>query len=242
MVVVIHQPLFLPWLGYLHRMAQADLFVLLDHVQFERASYQNRTRIGMEGTVRWITVPVIQRSQKERIADKEIDNRRDGARWWAPNHFRTLRQAYRDAGHFDDYAVELKSILERRWERLVELDLAALDFMRQAFGIRTPIILSSQLDVVREERQGLRGELALDICREVGATRLLAGVGTGSRYLDADAFADADIEIGRHEFEHPVDPQRGAAEFMPGLSALDLLFNCGPESRKILAGEAEALV
>ena len=44
MIVAIHQPHYLPWLGYLHRMAQVDLFILLDHVQFERRNYQNRTR------------------------------------------------------------------------------------------------------------------------------------------------------------------------------------------------------
>ena len=81
MVVVIHQPHFMPWLGYLHRMAQADLFVLLDHVQFERGNYQNRTRIRMGDEPRWLTVPVVQRSQKERIVDKEIDNRLQGDRW-----------------------------------------------------------------------------------------------------------------------------------------------------------------
>ena len=95
MIVTIHQPHFLPWAGYLHRMAQADLFVLLDHVQFERANYQNRTRILMNGAPRWVTVPVVQRSQKERIVDKEIDNRLEGPRRWGPIQFATLRQARR---------------------------------------------------------------------------------------------------------------------------------------------------
>ena len=57
MIVAIHQPHFLPWLGYLHRMSRADLFVLLDHVQFERRNYQNRTRIRIEDEARWLTVP-----------------------------------------------------------------------------------------------------------------------------------------------------------------------------------------
>src|SRR5262249_11031495 len=60
MKVAIHQPCFLPWLGYLDRMARSDLFVLLDHVQFERRGYQNRTPIRMEGEQRWLTVPVVQ--------------------------------------------------------------------------------------------------------------------------------------------------------------------------------------
>jgi hypothetical protein len=59
MLVAIHQPNYFPWLGYLDRMAKADLFVVLDHVQFERRSYQNRIQILLEGEPRWLTVPVI---------------------------------------------------------------------------------------------------------------------------------------------------------------------------------------
>ena len=80
MIAAIHQPHFLPWLGYLHRMACADVFVLLDHVQFERRNYQNRTMIRLDGEPRWLTVPVLQRSQKERIIDKSVDNGSGSAR------------------------------------------------------------------------------------------------------------------------------------------------------------------
>src|SRR3954463_8727484 len=110
MLVAIHQPCFAPWLGYLDRMMRSDLFVLLDHVQFERRNYQNRTMIRMNDEPRWLTVPVIQNSQKERIIDKEVDNRLDGAKWWSPNHFTTLRHAYRDARFFDTYAAQFKQL------------------------------------------------------------------------------------------------------------------------------------
>src|SRR5918912_1436497 len=100
MRVAIHQPHYLPWLGLLHRMAAADLFVLLDHVQFERGNYQNRTQVRINGVPHWLTVPVMQRSQKERILDKEIDWTRD----WAAAHYETLRRAYTAAGYFGAYA------------------------------------------------------------------------------------------------------------------------------------------
>src|SRR6266850_3654749 len=106
-LVAIHQPHYLPWLGYLHRMSQADLFIVLDHVQFERRNYQNRSQIRIDGEARWLSVPVEQRSQKERIVDKVVDNS-DAARPWSRNHFATLRYAYRDAGYFSSYAGELK--------------------------------------------------------------------------------------------------------------------------------------
>lgn len=228
MIVAIHQPHFIPWLGYLHRMAQVDLFIVLDHVQFERRNYQNRTQIRLDGEARWLTVPVIQRSQKERIIDKEVDNR-DGQRAWGRNHFATLRHAYRQAAHFADYAAALQKILEQRWEKLTELNAAMLSLLCDAFGIRTRVVRSSDLVV-----QGAKSELIMNLCRAVKADALLAGFGGSRGYLDLEAFARHGIQVKTHAFVHPVYRQCGPAPFMPGLAALDLLFNEGPSSRSIL--------
>jgi hypothetical protein len=232
MIVAIHQPHFLPWLGYLQRMARADLFVLLDHVQFERRNYQNRTMVRMDNEARWLTVPVVQKSQKERIVDKEIDNPVEGAKWWSPNLFSTLRHAYRDAGFFGAYAPALKRLFETRWARLVDMNQAGLDLLRDAFGIGTPLARSSELGV-----EGARGDLILNICRAVGADTMLAGMGGSRGYLDVDAFARAGVRIVFHDFRHPEYPQCGMgpdAPFIKGLSGIDMLFNCGPDSRNLL--------
>jgi hypothetical protein len=244
MIVSIHQPCYLPWLGYLQRMAQADVFVLLDHVQFERANFQNRTRIRMpsgkpngpdyEG--RWLTVPVVQRSQKECIADKDIDNRAEGARLWSAIHLATLRHAYRDAACFDLYMPALKEILSARWQRLVDLNRAMLEVLRDAFGIRTPLVRSSELGV-----HGVKSELVLQICRRLGAHTFLGGMGGSRAYLEREAFARAGIDVVWQEFRHPAYPQCGDAPFIAGLSALDLLFNCGPQGRRLfIENEAAA--
>jgi hypothetical protein len=227
MLVAIHQPNYLPWLGYLDRMAKADLFIVLDHVQFERRNYQNRTQILLEGEPRWLTVPVVQLSQKERIREKRVDNSEGGSRRWGPNHFKTLRYAYRKAPYFDHYAPRLREILEARWDRLVDLNLAALEFLRDAFEIRTPLRLSSQM-----KAEGARSELLLNLCREAspGAT-FLGGLGGSRRYLDHEAFARAGIGVQWQVLEHPVYPQCGGGAFQPGLTALDILFNVGPLAR-----------
>ena len=228
MLVAIHQPNFLPWLGYFDRMVQADLFVLLDHVQFERRNYQNRTLIRLEDEARWLTVPVVQLSQKEKIVDKRVDNPAgDAARWWGPNSFNTLRYAYRKAPHFDLYAPRLREIFERRWEKLVDLNIATLEFAREALGIATPMIRSSTLDA-----EGQRSELLLDICRKVGATAFLGGMGGSRGYLDKEAFAAASMGVVWQDFRHPEYAQCGEKPFIPGLSVLDLLFNHGPASRE----------
>lgn len=231
MIVAIHQPHYLAWLGYLHRMAQVDLFIILDHVQFERRNYQNRGRIRLDGGAHWLTVPVVQRSQKERIVEKSVDN--SGPRPWGPSHFATLRHAYRAAEHFGTYAGMLRKILDARWERLAELDRAMLDFLRDAFEIRTPLARSSELGV-----DGAKSDLILNLCRAAGADALLAGFGGSRAYLDADAFGRKGVRIQWHDFTHPTYQQCGADPFIPGLASVDLLFNCGPQSRAILIGQA----
>ena len=227
MLVTIHQPHYLPWLGYLHRMAQADLFVVLDHVQFERGNYQNRTRVLVNGAPHWLTVPVEQHSQKERIQEKRVENRLD----WARAHFETLRRSYGGAGYFGAYSADLRAVYSTQWERLVDLNDALLEILRRAFDIRTPLVRSSTLGV-----EGQKSELVLDICRAVGAKALLVGLGGSREYLDRAAFADAGIELRFQEFAHPQYVQRGRSPFTPGLSAVDLLFNCGPVSRDALMG------
>ena len=226
MRVAIHQPHYLPWLGYLHRMAEADLFVVLDHVQFERGNYQNRTQVRVNGAPHWLTVPVRQRSRSERICDKLIDN----AQAWAALHYETLRRAYTAAGYFGAYASELRGIYGRRWERLVDLNDATLALLREAYGISTPLVKSSELGVA-----GAKSELVLDLCRAVGASALIVGLGGSRAYLDRAAFAEAGIALELQEFSHPVYAQRGGGRFTPGLSALDQLLNCGPREEYRLA-------
>ena len=230
MIVTIHQPLFLPWLGYLDRMARADLFVVLDHVQFERANYQNRARYLLDGAPRWLSVPVVHRSQKERIIDKEIDHRGiPGKTPWGEAAFATLRHAYREANFFRPYAAPLKALLEARWPRLADLSLASVELMREAFAIRTPMIRSSQLAV-----HGQKSDLVLAICRAVGASTFLGGMGGSRAYLDTAAFERAGIRVEWQQFRHPVYSQAGGAQFVAGLSAVDALFNCGPLARELI--------
>jgi hypothetical protein len=236
-IVAIHQPTFFPWLGYFDRMANSDLFVIMDHVQFERRNYQNRTLIRLEDEARWLTVPVVQLSQKEKIVDKRVDNPDDisGSRWWGPNSFNTLKYAYRKAPYFDAYAPRLREMFEARWDKLLDLDMATLEFLREELEITTPMIQSSTLTV-----EGQRSGLLLNICLEVGASAFHGGMGGSREYLDHEAFKAANMDVVWQQFTHPEYPQAGAAPFIKGLSALDLLFNCGPRSAEILRTKSEA--
>lgn len=232
MIVAAHQPNFLPWLGYFDKMRKADLFVSVDHVQFERQGFQTRTRVrGGEGP-RWITVPVVQESRDERIMDKRVDNSRCGRSRWGRKMLLTLKYAYQGTPHFAALEPALLKILDERWELLSDLNHALIELCRKALDVRTPMLKSSELGV-----RGARSEMVLDLCRKAGADVYLAGGGASRRYLDLAAFEKAGIRVEWQEFAHPRYPQRPAGgEFVEKLSALDLVFNCGPDAGRILRG------
>lgn len=231
MIVTIHQPHFLPWLGYMERMRRADLFILLDHVQYERQNYQNRVKIKTNHGPRWLTVPVSRGSQSDTILEKVVLDGWDGNTTWGQRAFMSLWYPYRRAACFDLYAGPIKEILEARWERLVDLDLKTIEFLREALSIKTPMVRSSELGATSQ-----KSDLILELCRKVGADVFLGGLGGSRGYLDEQAFAEAGIRIEWHEFRHPRYWQQPKPdEFVEGLSAIDLLFNCGPRSAEILA-------
>ena len=232
MIVAAHQPNFIPWLGYFDKMRKADLFVSVDHVQMERQSYQNRVRVKTGEGARWITVPVVQESRDERIVDKRVDNSRDGRFRWGRKMFLTLKYAYQSAPHFRAHETALSEILDAQWESLSALNHRLIDYCREALEIRTPIVKSSGLAI-----GGAKSEMVLNMCREVGADVYLAGSGASRGYLDVPAFERAGIRVAWQDFDHPTYRQYPACDsFVERLSALDLLFNCGPQSAEVFRG------
>lgn len=232
MIVAAHQPNFIPWLGYFDKMRKADLFITVDHVQMERQSYQNRVRIKTGAGTRWITVPVIQTSRAERIMDKRIDNSREGRFRWSRKMSLTLKYAYQSAPYYRAYAPALEEIFEAPWERMAELNGRLIEFCRAALGIRTPMLTSSSLKI-----SGTKSDMVLNMCREAGAEVYLAGYGASRDYLDVPAFERAGIRVVWQDFDHPRYRQYPCCDvFIENLSALDMIFNCGPGSREFLRG------
>lgn len=237
MIASAHQPHFLPWLGYFDKIRRSDVFVLLDHVQFERRNYQNRTRIKTRAGERWLTVPVHQRSRAERIIEKEIDNAPDGKLPWGEKMIRTIENSYGKARYWGAHRGFFEDALLRPWTRLVDLNDALLTYLLAQLDVRTPVVRSSSLGHI----PGARGEMILNLCRAVGAHTYLSGSGGSRAYVDVDLFERAGVQVVWQDFAHPGYPQlKPPDDFIPGLSVLDLLFNCGPESGAILRGKAAA--
>jgi hypothetical protein len=231
MIVAAHQPHYLPWMGYLDKLAKSDVFVVMDDLQFEKENYQNRNRIKLNHGPHWLTVPLHRGNQTDRLCDKRIDNTgRGGRHHWQHRHWRTLVTHYGTAPHFARYAAELEDVFVRRWDSLVELDLHMLDLARTWFRITGPIVRASSLGL-----SGHKTERIIEMCRAVGARTYLSGRGGSTGYLDLDAFARAGISVAWQRFNHPHYPQRYAGVgFVSHLGFLDLLFNCGPDATAVL--------
>lgn len=222
MKVAIHQPQYLPWLGYFDKLDSADLFIFLDTVQFKKHEWQNRNRIRVKDGWQWLTVPIIDRFP-ERIDCVQVNAATD----WQRKHCQALRLHYGRAPFWEPLGPELAALLERPWSRLAELNVAVTDLLCRHLGIRTTRVLASSLSAREEPTDRL-----IDLCRAVGATVYLAGQ-SGPAYMDVGRFAEAGIAVQIQAYAHPEYPQR-YRPFVSHLAVVDLLFNCGPESLAIL--------
>ncbi|NOT24849.1 MAG: WbqC family protein [Acidobacteria bacterium] len=218
--IVVLQPGYLPWLGFFDQLHRADVFVYYDDVQYDKNGWRNRNRIKTQSGPLWLTVPVLHSGTGfAKILDVEIDRRTP----WARKHLASVRQAYARAPFVDRYLPELETLLQREWTHLVDLDLACVDLMARWLHLQPRIERSSRLGI-----NGDRSERLVNICRHFGATTYVSG-DAAQTYLDVELFARHGIAVEWQRYTHPVYPQQHGA-FVPYLSALDLLLNCGDEA------------
>ncbi|HEY0377633.1 MAG TPA: WbqC family protein [Pyrinomonadaceae bacterium] len=225
MLVAIHQPEHLPWLGFFEKMLRADLFVLLDDVQYATGDFQNRNRVKGAGGAQWLTVPVVHKFPQQIYEVLVAGND------WQAKHWKTLRSCYARAAHFETFAPLFEDFYGRPWAGLAELNVAAIELVARALGVERKWVMASELKV-----KGQKSERVLNICQMLGGSAYYSGR-AGSAYLDRESFRRAGIEIVVQNFDHPVYEQLFIKEsgFVPNLSTLDLLFNCGAQGVRLIA-------
>lgn len=227
-----HQPNYIPWSGYFHKMAVSDCFVLADDVQYSSQGYTNRTRIKTAQGAQWLTVPVLTKGRGlQSIRELRIDCSRN----WRRKHWKALCRNYASAPCFELYADFFDNLYRREWHFLADLNIHIIAHLREALGIAGPLYLSSDLEIPACDATGRIVQMA----EKTGCTRYVSGRGGSTNYLREEAFREAGIELRYNEFTHPVYPQR-FGEFIPGLSVLDLLFNCGSAAALLVRRSQEA--
>jgi hypothetical protein len=226
MRVAIAQPTYLPWLGYFDLMDQVDAFVLLDSVQFEKQSWQQRNRIKTPTGLQWLTVPVAFHNRfGQQIRNIEI---RDPE--FARKHLRAIELNYRRSPFFDPYFPELtKILLSCRSGHLVDLNARLIRWFCGLLNIQTPILYSSAMN-----QDGRRSELLLNLCTALGANAYVSPRGSATYLLShLESFRTMGIEVTFQHYEHPVYRQR-FLPFCPYASVVDLVLNEGPRSAEII--------
>lgn len=214
--VAIHQPNYLPYLGYFDKIDRADIFVFLDSVTYTHNDWRNRNRIKTQQGGRWLTVPVV---QKGAVSTPIKDIRIDGSRW-RRKHWITMEQSYSKAPHFAPYRDFFKDVYGTDWSLLGDLDEFLVRRISAFMGLDTVMVDASDLGV-----GGVKSDLLVGICRAVGADRYISGSGA-DRYLEYEKFKDVGIEVVAQNFICPLYGQPHG-RFIPNLSAVDYLFNRG---------------
>jgi hypothetical protein len=228
-LVAIHQPNFLPWLGYFDKLARADVFVVLDDVQFPKrgGTWVNRVRMLVSGQPAWVTVPVDRSYRGTRtIHEMAID----GSSRWREKLTRTVAQSYRRAPYFEETMPLVERVIGMPTERLAEFNETGIRLVCEALGIDTgKLRRSSELGVTSTATERL-----IELTRAVGGDAYLAGGGAGG-YQDDELFPRSGVELVEQRFEHPDYPQL-SDEPVEGLSVVDALMSCGREGTPRLLG------
>jgi len=226
MIVSVHQPQYIPWLGFFDKIKKSDCFVFLDQVQYKKREYENRNKIKSSAGAHWLTVPVITKGAYfQKISDVLIDN----AQRWQEKHYKAFEFNYGKAAYFKNYLPFLEEIyLQKKWVNLVDLNIFIIKFVLKELGIGTKIYLESQV-----QADGQATDRIVNICRKLTCDSYLSGIG-GTAYLEEEKFSSAGIKLIYQDFKHPEYPQQ-FGEFESNLSVMDLLLNCGPQAGKYFA-------
>jgi hypothetical protein len=227
MIVTIHQPHYMPWLGYFDKMDRADVFIFLDTVQFKKNEFQNRNKIKGADGGQWLTVPVRQ-NHGQKIGEVIINN----TVRWQKKHRMSLRSCYRSAPFFEDYFERLEPLLAKPWERLADLNIACVKLLASLLAIDVRFAVASELEGTVEDRD----RRLVELTKAVGGDTYLAG-GAGKDYMDLSVYERAKVRVTFHEFSHPTYPQL-FGPFISNLSVIDLLFNAGEKSLSYIRGKA----
>jgi hypothetical protein len=227
MIVAIHQPNFLPWLGYFYKIAKSDIFVLMDNVQFPRGrSFCHRNRIKTPRGALWLSVPISRDriDLETQISEIKIDNSQN----WQNRHWKTVIANYSKATYFNEYKNIFEDIFRTRWDRLVDLNESLIRRIIDILGItHIKLVRMSELDV-----SGKGTALLIDICKKLEGTVYISGEG-GRKYMEEDMFEREGITLEYAHFVHP-EYQQLWGVFIPNLSILDLIFNEGNKSLNII--------
>ena len=231
MKLVISQPMFFPWIGFLELLSQADLIVMYDDVQLVRG-FTNRVQIKTEHGVRWLSVPLRRRKgQRMLIQDVMLDSDKD----WRDQHLAQLSHAYKRAPHYEAMIEIVKRIYAQEFEGISELSWASTRALCEYFGVAqgAKFLPSSQLNA-----EGAGSQRILNIAREVGCSTYISAQG-GKNYLEHEVFEAQGIDVVYADYSK-LEYTQDYGEFTPFVSGLDAIAQMGPNCASLIKPQTQS--
>ena len=225
MIVSIHQPNYIPWIGFFNKILLSDIYVVFDDVQYPRGKdYANRNQIKTNNGRKWLTVPVIGKSELKPWNRIKINNN-----GWIDQHLSLLESFYKKSDYFMEYYPKLKEIYHTGHSKLIELNLDLIRYILTILDNDTNIVMSSD---IKTDKQGI--EKILHILKELNATTYISGSGEGSkRYIDETLFKNNDIKLVWQNYTQ-LEYKQQYGKFISYMTILDLVFNHGPNSKNYI--------
>jgi hypothetical protein len=220
-LISIRQPGYFPYMGLFKKIQTSDVFVFFDDAQYAIRAWDNRNKILKNNFAAWLTVPVI-KPFKKLLNEVKIDTEN-----WNIQHIELIKNSYEKSPYFHDYWNDIESILLKKWEKLVDLNIVLIEHFMKILEISTKTVKSSELGTTGNSSQKL-----LNICKKLNSDRYLSGP-MGKEYLDERLFHNAGVKVIYENFVHPKYSQI-SQNFVPNLSIIDLLFNEGDNAKSII--------
>jgi tetratricopeptide (TPR) repeat protein len=239
--IVIHQPHFLPWLGYFNKLVNCSHFVVLDNVNFRERYFQNRTRVRDSSfDFTWLTLPT-----HASMHDLLLDVRISESDW--KNHItESLRHAYRRGRYFDETWASFVNWLPPLGNELVSVNVGLIQSVLKHLGYgQIEISLGREHEgeygqllegySISERTNELRRTLKVAaICRSIGANELIFGEGGGRECHNLDLLRRYGIQIVQQRFANGFPGYRDVGrkkdvgrKNIEGVSIVDALFLIG---------------
>jgi WbqC-like protein family len=224
MKVVISQSMYFPWVGLLEQVSLADIFIHYDDVQYSRGFY-NRVQAKTVNGSKWITVPLYNHHQGQRIDEILIDNQTD----WRRQHRDILKQAYMKAPYRDEMLALVDDVFCKSATFLSDVSRESILALVRYFKLdnKAHFMSSSDMKIPGASTQRLH-----DLCATVAADVYVTGHGARN-YLDHDMFERSGIKVEYMKYNMTPYPQLHG-DFIPYVSALDLVANCGQEGVSVI--------
>lgn len=228
--VVVLQPSYIPWLGYFDQINKADIFVFYDDVLYTKNDWRNRNKIKTPQGTQWLTIPV---DTKNRLTNKLlIKNTRITDESVLTKHLKIIELNYKRAPYFKKIFPFIENVLNNKYKYLSDLDIDIIIFISKLLGIeKTKFVKSSNIKVLSNNPT----DHLIAICNHFKATHYLTGE-SAKNYLNEAMFKKSGVILEYQNYKHPRYKQLWG-EFIPYLSIIDLIFNEGSNSLKILSNK-----